>query len=566
MIYISMKTDRGLTSKVRLRKITSEVRLSARRKFAGAVQKGTVEGGFDADIWRFRDEAKETVNLRFSYRKEELQETAEKAGTSRDVIISDLKTYLALLYGVHGLERYRELAKYTIDELIASKLGREKAVPSGKSHGSLLAHYVEFLQVMETEIPKDYIELCEKELTAVKEELANRDHSGPCRLAEFSSYFTLDHCLTEFWKEADQAEKNRYYPLYLFWITTTVLPLRVKEFLVTPTGCIREKNGKYWITIRRSRLKGSSARNPKIHGYTIDTDYTMEICGISDDVAEEFLRYMDITKDMSHPYGLLLSRELHMKGSGPDQLFDIKDLGEMLQDFYREVVCGRYGYTLVTEDELLKRSCINGSYEIGDREVMMIHPKHTRHLALINLILRGCNPSVIKTFAGHASEVMSANYYQNTVNLVRCAVKRMYVNAKTSRGKTISFVPGSTPNALQRFIDRSRESVEMDGGKCYSKRFISGDLSDCTQCDGKCITCPSFVPASGNKDLKQRDDQDIDSELQYLVRLLKSESIEAKIDEYTSRMNRLEALVRESAVFTLRQLWKENYGTETDIQ
>ena len=47
-----------------------------------------------------------------------------------------------------------------------------------------------------------------------------------------------------------------------------------------------------------------------------------------------------------------------------------------------------------------------------------IHLGDTRHLAMINLIMRGANPMTIKDFAGHTNATTSAHYYSNISNTI----------------------------------------------------------------------------------------------------------------------------------------------------
>ena len=54
-------------------------------------------------------------------------------------------------------------------------------------------------------------------------------------LAQFDSYFLFNDILSDFWKR-DISNDTRlfYYPIYLWWRITAIIPLRPKEFILTP--------------------------------------------------------------------------------------------------------------------------------------------------------------------------------------------------------------------------------------------------------------------------------------------------------------------------------------------
>lgn len=58
-------------------------------------------------------------------------------------------------------------------------------------------------------------------------------------LADFDSYFEFDDIIKDYWN-SDISPEDRffYYPLYIWWILTAVIPLRPREFLLTERDCI----------------------------------------------------------------------------------------------------------------------------------------------------------------------------------------------------------------------------------------------------------------------------------------------------------------------------------------
>ena len=61
-------------------------------------------------------------------------------------------------------------------------------------------------------------------------------------LAQFDSYFLFHDILTDYWNsELDRDERLFYYPLYLWWQITGVIPLRPREFILTKRDCLEKR-------------------------------------------------------------------------------------------------------------------------------------------------------------------------------------------------------------------------------------------------------------------------------------------------------------------------------------
>ena len=317
------------------------------------------------------------------------------------------------------------------------------------------------------------------------------------------------------------------------------MPLRVTEFCVTPLDCISTKDGRHYLTIRRSRLKGSSHRDPKIREYTLEKDYNLYTYEISKEIYDCILQYKRITESFSHPYDTLFSVD-HLLSLGVGTLrtanekktFSSLELNTLIRDFFEHVVCGMFHLTVVDEASLLRRSYDeeDGIYEMEDDEIMIPQAKHTRHLAMINLIMRGCNPMLIKEFAGHDKIETSEHYYSNIVKTVRCSVKYYYDKAKAEAdGKKIKdviykqlFDPTSVVNDTT-----GSEQIRVDGGKC------GANYNSCAASGYDCSRCPHFTPDKDDlpeyKDETKRLEKKTEEEMNYLRLLMTSSELDEKM-------------------------------------
>lgn len=217
-----------------------------------------------------------------------------------------------------------------------------------------------------------------------------------------------------------------------------------------------------------------------------------------------------------------------------DSIFDVEALNKLLFDFYRNILVDEYELNIVTETSLRERyvGMNDDSYGILPGEIMKIQAKHTRHLSMINLVYNGCNPMIIKEFAGHADERISANYYGNVTKTAKCITKILFDRYKAKDIKK-KILHSYSRSPLSLFIDESGDYTPLDQGKCYSERFLKDDYSDCNNCGYDCSTCEFFIPDS-NADIRIEADE-IDEEMRLISTIIKRDDIDQKLTEYQTK-------------------------------
>ena len=146
---------------------------------------------------------------------------------------------------------------------------------------------------------------------------------------------------------------------------------------------------------------------------------------------------------------------------------------------------------------------------------------------------------IIKDFAGHTAPDIDENYYGNTVKMVRCATKMLWDRRQAAHKTTYVSAETQEFNNMQLLIDPDAEHVKLDGGACYSEAFMCGDISDCQSCGFDCAMCAHFKADRHAKITAERESR-INEEAKLVMHMLKSPSIEAKIQEYQQSMQLLE--------------------------
>ena len=429
-----------------------------------------LSGEFDDKQWRFSDEYAH-VGLYFNISEFSYRRFYEKIFQIPYVVFTEyLKTYIMLTMGDLALRALQNLVN-DVKRLIRFN----PAELSGLSEEPYLAlpnRVNEFLSMLpEPDSPEGTEKLMD--ILDAMEDIHGSVFSGKQRfLASFGSYFLFNDIVGDYWAcNIPEEERLFFYPLYLWWRISGVIPLRPREFILTPRNCLEKRSDGFYITLRRNQIKGSG----KKISYKIDEDYFMVTYHIPDSLASEIQTYINFTKRYeSTELKTLFITDPHYKQWGQkkhknSRYFTYVNMNCVMRYFFHDVIEGRYGLRIIydREDSHLKDGCIHYMH-LGD----------TRHLALINIIAEGGTPVIAMMLAGHNSMAMSAHYYSNLSTLIECKTYRQY--RKVLQGSVTYEI-----SRRQTFPLNVKDFAELEaGGRCYSPNFYSGSYEDCKKISG----------------------------------------------------------------------------------
>ena len=389
---------------------------------------------FSDDIWMINDEAHWT-SIHFDLPEADYsQHGGLWSGYTLVEYQTAMKTYLSFKLGKTSLSDMHRTSMILID--MAS--GEDPVKISKRSDAK---NALEFLNLLPKDSPErqNLIQLFEAEVSGYKPPKTR--HRA---LADFASFLRFGRAMEAFWDQAVQARKLLFFPLYLWWNLTMILPLRPTEFVVTPRECIRKTDSGYQLTVRRTRMKGGGA---KTYGYRLDTDYEKCVYTIPEDLAKEILWYKESVSDyLPSPADTLFCRGPLEIRNGDSRPLQYLDLANLLNQFYEE--------------------------EIQDQGISRIRLGDTRHLAMISLIISGGSPTVCMKLAGHDDISVSSNYYANMSGLVECAAYELYIR---KQGNPKAEITGNERYSVEPTEDMTR----VEGGWCRSKLFRQGKVDHC---------------------------------------------------------------------------------------
>lgn len=469
------------TSMIAIAQIDKMTVQEAERLFMIYKDNGIVTSGyFDDDCWYLYDEI-HSYTFNFHISDVDFKEYFEHLHIDLQAFKRYIKTFIMCLMGDLVIESLQGII-HAIKVIVTSPIERMESVCE-KIKPRYLNKVQDFFSILPAEGYEDRIDTILDKID-IAEELAYKNKNVWQRsLWTFESYFRFNDIMRRFWQESDnEKEKLFFFPIWLWWNVSAILPLRPGEFVLTPYDCLTEIDGKVFIFIRRNRIKGIGKKK----GYRIKDDYQVFKYQIPEELANQIRWYQKTTREHGiSSIGTLFCTDIHYGRWDKctpcnSRYYTYANLATCLRYFYIFIIQERYGYKVIYNSD---STALNSEDEIG-----YLHLGDTRHLALINAIAEGVTPMVAMMLAGHDNPDMAAHYYSNIASLIECRTYRQL--KKLLKGKQSYAISGRSRGlATEKFI------VLEDKSRCYSEKVRKNDFSDCYKALGPsgevgfCNTC-----------------------------------------------------------------------------
>lgn len=269
-----------------------------------------------------------------------------------------------------------------IDEFELNYFSKDLKPGSLQFRASLLLEFLDFCE--DLIVPEGYLELILRYFQTQKS-VAIRKLPSSRDVLKFSLIVEV------YFSDGDiNKEHLDYYPIYLWWNLTNIIPMRISEFCNLKYDCLISGKEGYFLVLPRSKNR----KNRKIN-------YDKVL--ISNKIANSIKLYQQKI-DSVKPTKTLLQTSSTTRNVKPE-IFNYRNFRNLLNKFYREIVCERYGFKLL---EGSSKPHTQSPYNIFRK----IRPNDTRHFAFLNLMLQGYHPSEIARLGGHNS-VYSQMAYHN---------------------------------------------------------------------------------------------------------------------------------------------------------
>lgn len=263
---------------------------------------------------------------------------------------------------------------------------------------SLSSWLIEFFDFIEhIEIEEIYLEIIwdRQRLQSYNENIRTLPSSHD--VLKFSlvveKYFTNDLTVESYIK---------YFPVYLWWNLTNIIPLRINELCNVKSDCLSLTTEGYFIEIPRSK--------------NANREYRFDHILIPEKLAKEILSY----KEKTEKYGLsntlfsyLANKYDHDQGKYKTlrakelNEFNYKMFVTLLNDFYEKIIVEKFSFKILEDESVVP---LGKNKNFINRK---IRPNDTRHFAFLNLMLQGYHPSEIARLGGHRTIHAQYSYHKH---------------------------------------------------------------------------------------------------------------------------------------------------------
>lgn len=539
MLVATVQNEERFFSYQFITELDDELVAEMRNKFQQYHRMGVIlTENFESSVWKLTDERKNYF-FDFSKIEKEYQFVVRQVlGVKPKQMQVACKTYIMVLLGTQALHTIRRTMS-ALYRLLDSLLEHDLVTALSQLQPIYLAWLSDLFQLFDSD--SETIGYIQDVLDSVEVPAPTKRRR---QLAPFLSYFRFSDVLDTYWETVSEQEYVTWFPLWMWWHLTTILPLRPTEFVLTPRECVAyDEKGQARLTVRRTKMK----KQKEIYTYRIAFDYSTHTYAIPIQLADAIEKYCKLTEDYPESLTGCLFR------SKNETFFNYNKLAGLLSDFFRLVMPDYY--TVVSH---------GGSLE--NDEICKINLGDTRHIAMISLILQGGNPIVCQELAGHEDIAMSYHYYGNMSELVNCMTYELY-RKKTRKTDGTQTLPCRRP--------LYGESVEIEGGRCYSPRYVENKcVDDCLDhwatggMLGDCRTCKFFRSRDTGfrmNDLQQVQANELDRCYDYL-KLVIEQVCRQKIDpsDIDRALMRLNHSAKQySATLQEGYQWEDQQNTPT---
>lgn len=292
------------------------------------------------------------------------------------------------------------------------------------------------------------------EFIEVLEQKADPDiYTRARRLPKYKSVLLFDRRLNEIFDDLGYEDKKVFYPLYLWWNITMIIPLRPSEFLTIKYDCCwKDSSDRYWVTVPRSKVNDRKSKIKLVYDLEINKKTYDMINDYKNFISKEFT-----TNEYLISYEVRKSCFSAMNKAGSQRTRVDKE--KLNPDDGNAII--RAFYERFLKDEL--ESGIIEHIRMGD----------TRHYAFCNMLMQGLNPLTIAQIGGHTRLESQMHYYQQLEECTNAYVSDLAYRVNLRNHKIYDSI-----NDYNNIEYRSRTMLAL-----YSKEEIKNFLEiDCGWC------------------------------------------------------------------------------------
>lgn len=309
------------------------------------------------------------------------------------------------------------------------------------------------------------------------ESIQGADWNAIREIPTYEEFVRFDFLINDFMLKASNYKRSKYYPIFIWWKLSTIIPIRPIELVTIKNNDIRydAKEEKYYLTKGKRKQSPSKKEKGKHH---VAIPHEIQI---NKEVFEIIKDYRKITNNENEEYLFHLSHHYeHLKMPNRSSFINRGEtlihanhrtttlMTKLLDSFFDEVIQDGMGINIVNSREELD---LENPYKTITRFNLM----DTRHFAICSMMMQGFSELTIAQMAGHNKiETQSAyashidDFQRSYSNLLAKDIQRSMTNLNTSGFEHFTF---RQKQILSYWNSDYSKEKKIDYGYCQSKNF-----------------------------------------------------------------------------------------------
>jgi hypothetical protein len=325
-------------------------------------------------------------------------------------------------------------------------------------------------------------------------------------------------------------EYLKWFPIWLWWNLTTIIPLRPSEYCLIDRNCLFKKNGAFYIKLPRKKLK-------KVNGRQIQRISEVYIPERLYNKIEEYIQRTEEYGKTDTLISYYSIPESWYDGYKPNRhqgkklnpnKFSLPIFRTLLNSFYEQIVLNSWFGNQSESDNFIQ-------------DIQRVRPGDTRHIAFINLKRLGYHPVEIARLGGHTHLQSQEFYFNHISSFVDLEIMELVTNTDLNEHRNDAKHDNQLGSAfVEKYILRptmSTAKIKLDDGFCTDP-IQNCKVEDCWECNSWRISQEEFISKKHILiDKMKKSQSHINEVVENLKKLYQSIYSNMRNDEFLSELN-----------------------------
>lgn len=325
---------------------------------------------------------------------------------------------------------------------------------------------------------KDYIEIFHriKDIPGLKNDVRE--------IPTYSNFLLFDELIHGFMLNTTQFLREKYYPIFIWWRLTAIIPIRPIEFIeIMNKGIYHDPNENAYCIFIPRRKQQPDPINKSEH---IVIQQKLKITEEMFNIINNYRKTADIENEkylfpVSFYRRFLVREKISIKNLHYTEHMSWSHMTSLLDDFFHKVIYSEYGINVVHTRGELDR-------ENEHKTIKHFNLGDTRHMSICMMMMQGFSELTIAQMAGHTNIRTQSHYSSHIDDFQRSysGLLQKEILGKMNIGDKSGF--DNFTFRQKQLLSYSLKEIpnprKIDYGECHSENFPYECFSkDCIFCN-----------------------------------------------------------------------------------